>query len=71
MGIVLLLAGIAVGMVAAAWLLTNEDLESSARILGLGLALIVLVAPMVGAGAYLAFAGGAGSPPDSGRGPPA
>ncbi len=59
MGIVLLLAGIAVGVVAAAWLLTNEDLEStSARILGLGLALIVLVAPMVGAGAYLAFAGG-------------
>jgi hypothetical protein len=48
-----------VGVVAAAWLLTNEGLETtSARILGLGLVLLVLVAPMVGAGAYLAFAGG-------------
>jgi hypothetical protein len=58
MGIVLLVVGIAVGVIAAAWLFTNADLATSARILGLGLALIVLVAPLVGAGFYLAFSGG-------------
>jgi hypothetical protein len=58
MGIILLLVGIGVGVITALWLFTNEDLETSAQILGLGLALVVLVAPLVGAGAYLAFTGG-------------
>ena len=57
-GIVLIVVGIAVGAIAAAWLFSNEDLTSPARILGLGLALIVLVAPMVGAGIDLAAFGG-------------
>jgi hypothetical protein len=57
-GIVLIVVGIAVGAIAAAWLFSNDDLTGPARILGLGLALIVLVAPMVGAGIYLAAFGG-------------
>jgi len=57
-GIVLIVVGIAVGAIAGAWLFSNEDLTGPARILGLGLALIVLVAPMIGAGIYLAAFGG-------------
>lgn len=57
-GIILLLLGISIGVIAAAWLFTNEDLETSARILGLGLGLLVLVAPLVGGGIYLLFSGG-------------
>jgi hypothetical protein len=57
-GIILLLVGIGVGVIAVAWLFTNQDLATSARILGLGLALIVLVAPLAGAGIYLASSGG-------------
>jgi hypothetical protein len=52
-GILLLMLGLIIGVIAAAWLFTNEDLGSPARILGLGIALIVLVAPMVGGGVYL------------------
>ncbi|MBN1562327.1 MAG: hypothetical protein JXA10_00690 [Anaerolineae bacterium] len=52
-GILLLVLGVLVGVIVAAWLFTNEDLEGSARILGLGIALIVLVAPMIGGGVYL------------------
>ncbi len=57
-GIILLLVGIIVAVIVAAWLFTNDDLEDSARILGLGVALIVLVAPLVGGGVYLLNAGG-------------
>ena len=57
LGIVLLVVGIAVGGIAAAWLFTNEDLSQPARILGLGLALLVIVAPLVSAGLYLLLTG--------------
>jgi hypothetical protein len=58
MGIILLLVGIGVGVIAVLWLFTNSDLATSARILGLGLALVVLVAPLAGSGLYLMFSGG-------------
>jgi hypothetical protein len=58
MGIVLLLVGIGVGVIAVLWLFTNSDLATSARILGLGLALVVLVAPLAGSGLYLMLSGG-------------
>lgn len=58
MGIILLVVGLLIGVIAAAWLFTNEDLTGPARILGLGLALLVLVAPMVGGGIYLLAFGG-------------
>jgi len=57
-GIMLVVLGLIVGAVAAAWLFSNEGLEGPARILGLGIALVVLVAPLVGGGIYLAAFGG-------------
>lgn len=57
MGIMLVIVGLIVAVIAGAWLFTNDDLENSARILGLGLALVVLVAPLVGGGVYMLFAG--------------
>ncbi len=56
-GIILIVIGVVIGLVAAAWLFTNEGLTNSGRILGLGLALLVLVAPLVGGGVYLAVRG--------------
>ena len=38
-GIILIVVGIVIGLVAGAWLFTNEGLEGPARILGLGIAL--------------------------------
>jgi len=57
LGIILLVVGLALGLIAAAWLFTNDDLEGPARILGLGIALVVLVAPLSGAGLYLLSSG--------------
>lgn len=57
-GVILIVLGLAVGGIAAAWLFTNQGLEGPARILGLGIALVVLVAPLVGAGIYMAVFGG-------------
>ena len=57
-GILLIVFGAVLGIVAAAWLFTNEGLEGPARILGLALALVVLVAPLVGGGIYLTAFGG-------------
>lgn len=57
-GIILVVLGLILGAVAAAWLFTNEELEGPARILGLGVALIVLVAPLVGGGIYMTAFGG-------------
>jgi hypothetical protein len=57
-GVILVVLGLAVGVIAAAWLFTNKGLEGPARILGLGIALVVLVAPLVGAGIYMAVFGG-------------
>lgn len=57
-GIILLAVGIGIGLIAVLWLFTNEDLEDSARILGLGIVLLVLVTPLVGGGVYLLFSGG-------------
>jgi hypothetical protein len=52
-GIILLVVGVLVGVIAVAWLFTNDELETPAKILGLGIALLVLVAPLTGAGIYL------------------
>jgi len=57
-GILLIVFGLILGVVSAAWLFTNEDLEGPARILGLALVLVVLVAPLVGGGIYLTAFGG-------------
>jgi hypothetical protein len=53
LGIILIVVGAVVGLVAAAWLFSNEGLTTPARILGLGIALLVLVAPLVGGGIYI------------------
>jgi O-antigen/teichoic acid export membrane protein len=47
-GIIMIVVGAVLGLVAAAWLFSNPDLTAPARILGLGLALLVLVVPLVG-----------------------
>ena len=57
-GVMLVVLGLVVGAVVAAWLFTNNGLEGPARILGLGIALVVLVAPLVGGGVYLTAFGG-------------
>jgi hypothetical protein len=57
-GIILIVVGLIVGGVAGAWLFTNEGLQGPARILGLGVVLLVLVAPLVGGGIYLTTMGG-------------
>ncbi len=56
-GIILIVVGVVIGLVAGAWLFTNEGLTGPARILGLGLVLLVLVAPLVGGGIYLTIQG--------------
>src|SRR4051812_9145570 len=56
-GIILIVVGIVVGLDAAAWIFTNASLEPSARILTLGLVLLVIVAPLVGGGIYLTVQG--------------
>jgi hypothetical protein len=56
-GIILIVIGAVIGLVAAAYLFTNQDLTGPARILGLGLALLVVVAPLVGGGIYLTVQG--------------
>ena len=56
-GIILIVVGVVIGLVAAAYLFTNQGLEGPARILGLGLALLVIVAPLVGGGIYLTVQG--------------
>lgn len=57
-GIMLIVLGVVVAIVAGAWLFGNEDLTGPARILGLGLVLLALVAPLVGFGVYLTVFGG-------------
>lgn len=57
-GTMLVIVGGILGILAASWLFTNEDLEGPARILGLAIALLVLVAPLVGGGVYLVAFGG-------------
>lgn len=56
-GILLIVFGAILGVVAAVWLFTNEGLEGPARILGLALVLVVVV-PLVGGGIYLIAFGG-------------
>jgi hypothetical protein len=56
-GIIMIVVGVILGLVAAAWLFTNPDLTAPARILGLGLVLLVLIAPLVGGGIYLTVQG--------------
>ncbi len=57
-GVMLVVVGLAVGALAAAWLFGNKDLEGPARILGLAIVLLVLVAPLVGGGVYMLALGG-------------
>lgn len=57
MGLLLVILGLGLGIIAALWVFSNDDLEDSARILGLGLALLVLVAPLTGGGLYLLSTG--------------
>ncbi len=57
-GVMLTVFGGMVGVLAVVWLFTNDDLEGPARILGLAIALVVLVAPLLGAGIYLLAFGG-------------
>jgi len=55
-GIILIVVGVVIGLVAAAYLFTNEGLTGPARILGLGLALLVVVL-LIGGGIYLTVQG--------------
>jgi hypothetical protein len=57
-GIILTVVGIIIAIVAVGWLFTNEGLTGPAKILGLGIALLILVAPLVGGGIYLTTMGG-------------
>jgi hypothetical protein len=56
-GIILVVVGVIAAIMIAAWLFTNEGLTGPARILGLGVALLVIVAPLVGGGVYLTTMG--------------
>jgi hypothetical protein len=56
-GIILVVVGLVIAFVVVGWLFTNEGLTGPARILGLGIALLVLVAPLVGGGIYLTTMG--------------
>ena len=56
-GIILAVVGVVIGLVGAAFLFSNADLSGPARILGLGVLLLVLVAPLVGGGIYLTLQG--------------
>ena len=56
-GIIMIVIGAVLGLMAIAWLFIYPDLPTSAKILGLGLALLVLVAPLVGGGIYLTTQG--------------
>ncbi|MHB8626157.1 MAG: TFIIB-type zinc ribbon-containing protein [Aggregatilineales bacterium] len=56
-GIILIVVGVAIGLIAVAWGFTNEALTGSARILLLAIVLIVPVAPLVGGGIYLTIQG--------------
>lgn len=57
-GIMLVVLGVILGIVAGAWLFTNDGLTGPGRILGLGVVLVVLVAPLIGGGIYLSVYGG-------------
>ncbi len=59
-GLILILVGLALGVVAGLWLLSNVasgQLQITGFILGLALVLIVLVAPTLGAGTFLLIRG--------------
>jgi uncharacterized membrane protein len=60
-GIIALVVGIVVGLLAVAWVVTNSSsggLSGGGAILGLGLAFLVLVAPLVGFGIFMIVQGG-------------
>jgi hypothetical protein len=56
-GVILIVVGLTVGVIMAAWLFSNKDLTGPARLLGLGLFFLILVAPTVGYGIYLTTSG--------------
>ena len=56
-GIILIVVGVAIGLIVAAWDFTNPSLTGSARILLLAIILVVPVAPLVGGGIYLTLQG--------------
>lgn len=53
LGIILIVVGIVVGLVIVAWLFTNPDLSGPGRILGLGIGLLVIIAPLIGGGIFV------------------
>jgi len=56
-GIILIVLGVIIGVIAVAFLFTNPAIQPSARILGLAIVLIVPVAPLIGVGIYLSVQG--------------
>lgn len=60
-GIIALVVGVVIGAIAVAWVSANSGsgaLSSGGAILGLGLAFLVLVAPLVGFGIFMIVQGG-------------
>ena len=60
-GIIALVVGVAIGAIAVAWVASNAGsgaLSGGGAILGLGLAFVVLVAPLVGFGIFMIVQGG-------------
>ena len=57
LGIILIVVGGILAFVGIAWVASNPDLTTPARILGIGILLLVLVAPFVGGGLYLTVQG--------------
>lgn len=57
-GIMLVVVGVVLSGIIAAWLFSNSELESGARILGLGVVLLVISAPLIGGGVYMLAFGG-------------
>jgi hypothetical protein len=57
LGIILIVVGVVIGLVIVAWLFTNPDLSTPGRILGLGIGLLVIIAPLIGGGIYVLVRG--------------
>ena len=60
-GIIAIVVGVVIGVLAVAWVAANSSsggLSGGGAILGLGLAFVVLVAPLVGFGIFMVVQGG-------------
>jgi hypothetical protein len=61
LGIILILAGIAIAVIGSLWLLagkTAEQISAAGVMLGLGLLVIIIVLPLIAAGTYFFVRGG-------------